>query len=271
MDPIITNEKFDLAERIFERLAQKLSESGSPLPDVVPIVLIGGAALESYGVRESGHDIDIFIPSECWGAMDLDVISNDLMADDSVYKRLKEVLESDPDHDSSQQVIEMIKDRDLCTELDNGDFEELVDPIKELKIGGTTFQFKMPDLATIAFSKSNSFREKDLRDVSLIVKKIGIERYMNEGNRLKEIHGDHRIGDFVKDALSEISINLAMGDGYFDYIKSSLGYLKLDSDVMNDLYNSFGLDNEFDADLWPDDDWEPSSKKDNEMNVSIQI
>lgn len=274
MDPIITNEKFDLAIKAFEKLSQALSESGHPLPDVVPIVLIGGSALESYGVREAGQDIDIFIPSECWGSMDLDCISNDLMSDDSVYKRLKASLESDPDHDPSLKVIELMKDRDLCTELDNGNFEDLVDPIKEIEINGTKFQFKMPDLATIAFSKSNSFREKDLRDVSLIVEKIGIERYMKEGNRLREIHGDHRIGDFIKDALSDISINLAMGNDYLDYIKNSLKHLRLDPDVMSDLYSSFGLDvdeQEFDEKIWPDDDWEPSNNRDNKIQTGVKL
>lgn len=260
MDPVIVNEKYELAIRTFEKLAKSLSESGGPLPDVVPIVLIGGAALESYGIRDSGDDIDIFIPGEFWQGLDLDSLSNEMMASDPVYKRLKDVLESNPDHDPQNQVIEMVGDRDLYTELDIGDFEDLVKPLAELTIGSTTFQFKMPDLATIAFSKSNSFRDKDLRDVSLIVERIGMKRYMEEGNRLKELHGDERIGLFVKDGLSEISINLAMNSDYMDFLEESLSHLKLDPSVMSELYDNFGVTGSLSSggsDIWPDDDWEP--------------
>lgn len=269
MDPIITNEKYDLAIRTFERLAKLLSENGSQLPDVVPIVLIGGAALESYGIRDTGEDIDVFVPGELWGDLDLDALSNEMMDSDPVYKRLKESLESNPDHDPMQQVIEMVKDRDLYTELDIGNFEDLVEPLKELKIGSTTFQFKMPDLATIAFSKSNSFREKDLRDVSLIVERIGMERFMAEGNRLKDLHGDDRIGMFVKDALSEISINLAMNGDYIQFIEDSLKHLKLNSEVMRDLHDSFGVEASSGNDIWPEDDWEPGYEPSHKNEFSI--
>lgn len=259
MDTIIANDKYDLAIRTFKKLAEEMSKNGNNLPETVPIVLIGGAALESYGIRDSGEDIDIFIPGEYWGGLDLDSIANEIMSSDPSYKRLKDSLDQDPDSDPDQQVIEMVKDRDLYTELDNGKFEDLVESLEEIKIGDTTFQFKMPDLATIAFSKSNSFRDKDIRDVSLIVERIGMERFMGEANRLRDLHGDDRIGLFVKDGLSEISVNLAMTNDYLKFIEDALEHLKLESVVMQDLYDSFGIDQMMgeNKDIWPDDDWEP--------------
>lgn len=270
MDPIIANEKYDLAIRTFEKLAEFLAKNIKDLPDEVPIMLIGGASLESYGIRDSGVDIDIFIPSECCKGVDIDEVANDLMKDDPVFRRMEDCLVSDPDYDPLQKVIEIVKDRDLYTEMDNGKFEDLVDPLNEIQIGTTKFQFKMPDLATIAFSKSNSFREKDLRDVALIVERIGMKRYMDEGNRLKEFHGDERIGVFITDALNNIAMHLAMNSDYLDFIKESLSYLDLDPSVMTGLYESYGVSGEVDPEIWPEDDWEPEYDKGFETDISVK-
>ena len=260
MDRITSNDKLELAQASFEKLASALAEHRKgELPEVVPIVLIGGAALESYGIRQSGEDIDLFIPGEFWGDLDLDEIANNVMQDDPIYQSMQEKIECPWE----QQVIEMVRDRDLYTELDNGKFEDLVEPIATLTIDGTRFEFKMPDLATIAFSKSNSFRDKDLMDVQLISQKIGIERIMLEANRLREVHGDARIADFVKDGLSEMASFQPSESAYKEFIGNALSCLELDSGVLLGLYRSFGMDVEGLAeesardDIWPSDDWEP--------------
>lgn len=256
MDMITYNEKLDLALDAFRVIAPLIAERNQGnLPDVVPVMLIGGGALESYGIRESGEDIDLFIPREAWGQIDMDSLANDLLKDNCIYQKLEALIENP----FEQSVIEMVGDRDLYTELDAGNFESLVDPIETLTINGTRFEFKIPDLATIAFSKSNSFREKDIRDVCLITQKIGIERIMMEANRLIPVHGDDRIGTFVKEGLSEISASLMNELNYEDFLSSALSCLNLRSDVLLDLYSSFGLDGDLvsQKDIWPSEEWEP--------------
>lgn len=265
MDSIISNEKLDLALSAFRKIAPLIAEHGKgSLPAVVPVVLIGGAALESYGIRESGEDIDLFVPGEVWGSLDLDESINELMKNDPIYQKL----ESSIENPFEQAVIEMAKDRDLYTEMDIADFESLVEPLETLTINGTQFEFKLPDLATIAFSKSNSFRDKDIRDVCLIAKAIGIERIMMEANRLIPVHGDDRVATFVRDGLSEISASLMQEIDYVQFLSEALSCLNLESSVLLDLYQSFGLDGNIapQKDIWPSEDWEPETGPSLESN-----
>lgn len=269
MDIIKSNDKLDLALATFRKIAQTISETNCNLPEVVPVLLIGGGALESYDIRESGEDIDLFLPKEFWRNIDLDEISNSIMQDNPIYQKLQSKIEN-PDE---QQVIEMVGDRDLYTEMDVGNFENLVEPIETLEINGTKFEFKLPDLATIALSKSNSFRPKDIKDICSITERIGIERVMMEANRLIPLHGDHRVGDFVKEGLSSLATHLTMNGTvqYNDFVTTALNCLNLSSDVMVDLYSSFGVEpdiNQLDE-VWPSNDWEPDYDSNMEIGSSF--